>query len=63
MTSEQIGNSQQPVCLPAPGHGALVRIHPMAKGNNPKPVVSVKKEDSAQETAPKTLPAGVGPGQ
>ena len=63
MTSEQIGSSQQPVCLPAPGQGALVRIHPMAKGNNPKPVVPVKKEVPAQEETPNTSPAGVGPGQ
>lgn len=63
MTSEQIGSSQQPVCLPAPGQGALVRIHPMAKGNNPKPVVPVKKEAPAQEEPPNTSPAGVGPGQ
>jgi hypothetical protein len=63
MTSEQIGSSQQPVCLPAPGQGALVRIHPMAKGNNPKPMVPVKKEAPAQEETPNTPPAGVGPGQ
>ncbi len=63
ITSEQIGSSQQPVCLPAPGQGALVRIQPMAKGNNPKPAAPVKKEDPAQGAAPNTLPAGVGPGQ
>jgi len=63
MTSEQIGSSQQPVCLPAPGQGALVRIHPMAKGNNPKPVVPVKKEAPGQGETPNLSPAGVGPGQ
>lgn len=63
MTSEQIGNSQQPVCLPAPGQGALVRIHPMAKGNNPKPVVPVKKETPGPGEVPTSSQAGVGPGQ
>jgi len=63
MTSEQIGSSQQPVCLPAPGQGALVRIQPMAKGNNPKPVVPVKKEVPGPGEIPGSSPAGVGPGQ
>lgn len=63
MTSEQIGSSQQPVCLPVPGQGALVRIHPMAKGNNPKPVVPVKKEAPGPGEAPAASPTGVGPGQ
>lgn len=63
MTSEQIGSSQQPVCLPAPGQGALVRIQPMAKGNNPKPVAPVKKEVPGPGESPASLPAGVGPGQ
>ncbi len=63
MTSEQIGSSQQPVCLPAPGQGALVRIQPMAKGNNPKPVVPVKKEVPGPGEISGSSPAGVGPGQ
>lgn len=63
LTSEQIGNSQQPVCLPAPGQGALVRIHPMAKGNNPKPVLPVKKEASGRGEGAPSSSAGVGPGQ
>ncbi|OQW68274.1 MAG: hypothetical protein BVN29_00045 [Nitrospira sp. ST-bin5] len=63
MTSEQIGSSQQPVCLPAPGQGALVRIHPMAKGNNPKPIVPAKKETAEPGESPASSPAGVGPGQ
>jgi len=63
MTSEQIGGSQQPVCLPAPGQGALIRIHPMAKGNNPRPVVSVKKETSGPGESSAAPTTGVGPGQ
>ncbi len=63
MAGEQFGSSQEPVCLPAPGQGALVRIHPLAKGNNPKPVVPVKKEAPASGEGANQQPAGVGPGQ
>lgn len=63
MTSEQIGSSQQPVCLPAPGQGALVRIHPMAKGNNPKPIVPAKKETAEPGESPASPVTKVGPGQ
>ncbi|MCC6139409.1 MAG: hypothetical protein IT389_02200 [Nitrospira sp.] len=63
MTSEQIGSSQQPVCLPAPGQGALVRIHPLAKGNNPKPMAPGKKEAAGPGEVSAASPAGVGPGQ
>lgn len=62
-TSEQIGSSQQPVCLPGPGLGAMVRIHPMAKGINPKPVGSGKKEAPVPGEASNAPTAGVGPGQ
>ncbi|MEQ1654887.1 MAG: hypothetical protein ABL960_04240, partial [Nitrospira sp.] len=63
MTSEQIGSSQQPVCLPAPGQGALVRIQPMAKGNNPKPIVPAKKETAEPGESPASPVTKVGPGQ
>ena len=63
MAGEQFGSGQEPVCLPAPGQGALVRIHPMAKGNNPKPVAPVKKEAPASGEGATVSPAGVGPGQ
>ncbi|HEX5646343.1 MAG TPA: hypothetical protein VFX56_05185, partial [Nitrospira sp.] len=29
---QQFGNAQQPLCSPPPGQGAVVRIHPMARG-------------------------------
>ncbi len=58
---EQFGNEQDPLCLPPPGQGALVRIHPLAKGNNPKPAAT-KKEDSAAPPQNVT-PSGVGPAQ
>ena len=44
---QQFGNAQHPLCSPPPGQGAVVRIHPMARGNNPKPVASEKKGGSA----------------
>lgn len=63
MAGEQFGSSQESLCVPAPGQGAMVRIHPMAKGNNPKPVAPVKKEAPVQGEASSAPPAGVGPGQ
>ncbi|MBM4125775.1 MAG: hypothetical protein FJ247_00275 [Nitrospira sp.] len=39
---QQFGNAQHPLCSPPPGHGAVIRIHPMARGNNPKPVAPEK---------------------
>ncbi|ALA57180.1 exported protein of unknown function [Nitrospira moscoviensis] len=54
---EQFGNEQDPLCLPPPGQGAMVRIHPMAKGNNPKPA---KKEEAAP-AAQNSKPGPVGP--
>lgn len=56
---EQFGNEQDPLCLPPPGQGALVRIHPLAKGNNPKPAAP-KKEETAGP-AQDSKPTGVGP--
>jgi len=63
MGGEQFGSVQEPVCLPASGIGAMVRIHPIAKGNNPKPAAPVKKDGISQEGAPNAPAAGVGPGQ
>lgn len=63
MAGEQFGSSQEPVCLPGPGQGAMVRIQPMAKGNNPKPVGSGKKETPVSGEASNASPGGVGPGQ
>lgn len=63
MAGEQFGSSQEPVCLPPPGQGAMIRIHQMAKGNNPKPVSPVKIEAPVSGEASNAPPAGVGPGQ
>ncbi|TKS57847.1 MAG: hypothetical protein EWM72_03421 [Nitrospira sp.] len=61
---EQFGNEQDPLCIPPPGQGAMVRIHPLAKGNNPKPVTAVKKAEPAADSSPQApKPTGVGPGQ
>lgn len=49
---EQFGNDQQPLCSPPPGQGAVVRIHPMAKGNNPKPAAPAKKAEPAADSPP-----------
>jgi hypothetical protein len=51
---EQFGNKQDPLCIPPPGRGAVVRIHPVAKGNNPKPATVTKKAEPAIEKAPQT---------
>lgn len=60
---EQFGNEQDPLCLPPPGQGAMVRIHPLAKGNNPKPVVATKKEEPGKSSPQSPKQTGVGPGQ
>jgi hypothetical protein len=31
MAREQFGNAQEPLCVPGPGHGAMVRLQPVAK--------------------------------
>jgi hypothetical protein len=59
---EQFGNAQQPLCSPPPGQGAVVRIHPMAKGNNPKPAAHAKKADPSSEAPPQAQkPMDMGP--
>lgn len=56
---EQFGNEQDPLCLPPPGQGAMVRIHPIAKGNNPKPAAAKQEEPAAATDGPN--PASAGP--
>ncbi|MDH5640764.1 MAG: hypothetical protein OEY28_05680 [Nitrospira sp.] len=58
----QFGNAQHPLCSPPPGQGAVVRIHPMAKGNNPKPSVPEKAPESVAESpGPSGQSMNVGP--
>ena len=63
MAGAQFGSRQDPVCLPAIGQGAMIRIHPMAKGNNPKLELTVIKESSHKEEMSGAAPEGAGPGQ
>jgi hypothetical protein len=59
---QHFGNAQHPLCSPPPGQGAVVRIHPMARGNNPKPVTPVKKEAPTADHPPQaSKPMEVGP--
>ena len=39
---EQFSDKQDPICLPPMGIEAMVRIHPLARGNNPKPAPVTK---------------------
>jgi hypothetical protein len=32
---EQFGNEQEPLCIPGPGQGAIVRVQPLAKLEEP----------------------------
>jgi hypothetical protein len=60
---EQFGNEQEPLCIPPPGQGAMIRIHPLAKGNNPKPVATTNNEERAADPTPQVpQPTEVGPG-
>jgi hypothetical protein len=60
---EQFGSSQYPLCSPPPGQGAVVRIHPMARGNNPKPAAPVTQTAPSHEAPLSTdQPLKVGPG-
>lgn len=65
MAKEQFGNDQEPLCVPPPGQEAMIRIHPIARGNNPKPVpTTAKKEepvpdDTSQVQQPMNV--GIGP--
>jgi hypothetical protein len=60
---EQFGNEQEPLCIPPAGQGAMVRIHPVAKGNNPKPATAPKKTEPVPDApSPTPRPMEVGPG-
>ncbi|MCP9447822.1 MAG: hypothetical protein NNA22_09680 [Nitrospira sp.] len=62
VSRKQFGNPQRPLCSPPPGQGAVVRIHPMARGNNPKSSDAVKKTAPAEEAPAPTSPLfDVGP--
>lgn len=63
VSREQSGNKQDPLCLPPVGRGAMIRIHPIAKGNNPKPPPKgpQSEEPTPDSTGPAPSPMLVGP--
>ena len=63
VTRQQSGNKQEPLCLPPVGRGAMVRIHPIAKGNNPKPSPTAQQseEPGTASTHQAPSPMIVGP--
>jgi hypothetical protein len=59
---EQFGNKQDPICVPSTGRGAMVRIHPVAKGNNPKLIPMPRQpESSGGSSVPTPNPTHIGP--
>ena len=59
---EQFGNKQDALCFPGIGRGGMVRIYPVARGNNPKPVPMQKPPNlPADSSAPTANPMQIGP--
>jgi hypothetical protein len=59
---EQFGNKQDALCLPETGREGMVRIHPVARGNNPKPVPMPKQLNlPADILGPAAGPMRIGP--
>jgi hypothetical protein len=59
---EQFTNKQDVLCLPATGREGMVRIHPVARGNNPKPVPMQKEPTLPADTSgPASGPTRIGP--
>ena len=56
VTRQQSGNMQDPLCLPQVGRGAMVRIHPIAKGNNPKPPSTAQQSYGPPTDSTHTVP-------
>lgn len=62
MAREQFGNKQDALCLPGTGRGGMVRIHPVARGNNPKPVpMKEQQPPPADSSGPAPDPLRIGP--
>ncbi|MBK9308462.1 MAG: hypothetical protein IPM58_15590 [Nitrospira sp.] len=57
VTRQQSGNKQDPLCLPPVGRGAMVRIHPIAKGNNPKPPPTAQQSEESATGSTPTAPS------
>lgn len=59
---EQFGNKQDALCVPGTGRGGMVRIHPVARGNNPKPVPMQKQPNlPVDPSGPSPNPMQMGP--
>ncbi|MBS0181925.1 MAG: hypothetical protein JSS39_05945 [Nitrospira sp.] len=59
---EQFGNKQDALCVPGIGREGMVRIYPVARGNNPKPVATPRQpEPSADSVGPAQNPKPIGP--
>ncbi|OQW31556.1 MAG: hypothetical protein A4E19_08055 [Nitrospira sp. SG-bin1] len=59
---EQFATKQEALCVPATGRGGMVRIYPVARGNNPKPAPIQKQPtlpDDSSRAAPN--PGRIGP--
>ncbi len=57
---EQFANKHDALCFPGVGRGGMVRIHPVARGNNPKPV-PVQKQPNPPADSPGTNLMQIGP--
>ncbi|NGZ11092.1 MAG: hypothetical protein CV088_17205 [Nitrospira sp. LK70] len=59
---EQFGSKQDALCVPGIGREGMVRIFPVARGNNPKPVSMPRQpEPSADSVGPAPGPKPLGP--
>lgn len=59
---EQFDNKHDALCFPKTGQGGMVRIHPVARGNNPKPVAIQKPPSlSTGSAGPAPDPMRIGP--
>ncbi|MCS6304701.1 MAG: hypothetical protein H8K07_13705 [Nitrospira sp.] len=57
---EQFANKHDALCFPGIGRGGMVRIHPVARGNNPKPV-PMQKQPTLPPDSSGTNPMQIGP--
>ncbi len=59
---EQFANKHDALCVPGTGQGGMVRIYPMARGNNPKPVPIQKPSNPPSDSSgPTPDPRRIGP--
>ncbi|MDF0652799.1 MAG: hypothetical protein CV081_07240 [Nitrospira sp. LK265] len=62
VASEQFANKQDALCVPGTGREGMVRIHPVARGNNPKPAPTPQQpQPSADSVGPAPSVKPIGP--